>query len=318
MRLVVLKQFGWLGSDVHLPGADVPSSGYWNISNWLKQSVTGLDAAQKDRIAATVHHMNKREINLGYMSMRHATLPERAAAAAAAGFDGLALRCDQWQSMQDSGWGPVRVRELLADHRLRVSEIEPVRFLRDDLLQAACEMIEAFGASRVQVTPPLDGGPMDATAVARWLAHAAARLAPACLAIEFLPPTPVPDAAAAQGLIDAAGGPPNLGLCVDSWHVFRGGGLASLRGIDPRRVFTLQINDGPLQPTLGDYIEDCLRFRQPCGEGAFDLVGFLRALPPTAPVNIEVISETLDRRPPREVAAMLMASTRDCLASAVP
>ena len=260
--------------------------------------------------------MSKREINLGYMSMRHASLPERAAAAAAAGFDGLALRCDQWQAMQDSGWGAARARELLADYRLRVSEIEPLRFQRDDLLQAACEMVEAFGAPRVQVTPPLDGGPMDADAVARWLAHAAARLAPACLAIEFLPPTPVPDAAAAQRLIDAAGGPSNLGFCVDSWHVFRGGGLASLRGIDPRRVFTLQVNDGPLQPTFGDYIEDCLRFRQPCGEGDFDLVGFLRALPPKAPINVEVISETLDRRPAMEVAALLMASTRDCVARA--
>lgn len=265
---------------------------------------------------ATVGGMGKREINLGYMSMRHASLPERAAAAAAAGFDGLALRCDQWQSMQDSGWGAARVRELLADHRLRVSEIEPLRFQRDDLLQAACEMVEAFGAPRVQVTPSLDGGPMDAAAVARWLAHAAARLAPACLAIEFLPPTPVPDAAAAQRLIDAAGGPSNLGFCVDSWHVFRGGGLASLRGIDPRRVFTLQVNDGPLQPTVGDYIDDCLRFRQPCGEGDFDLVGFLRALPPKAPINVEVISETLGRLPAMEVAALLMASTRDCLARA--
>ncbi|MEY4265477.1 MAG: hypothetical protein RIS90_12, partial [Pseudomonadota bacterium] len=167
-------------------------------------------------------------------------------------------------------------------------------------------------------TPPRDGGPRAAPAGARWLAQAAARLTPARLAIEFLPPTAVPDAMAAQRLIDAAGGPANLGLCVDSWHVFRGGGLASLRGIDPRRVVTLQINDGPLQPTLGDYIEDCLRFRQPCGEGAFDLVGFLRALPPAAPINIEVISETLDRRPPTEVAALLMASTRDCLASAAP
>ena len=115
-------------------------------------------------------------------------------------------------------------------------------------------------------------------------------------------------------LIDAAGGPSNLGFCVDSWHVFHGGGLASLRGIDPRRVFTLQVNDGPLQPTFGDYIEDCLRFRQPCGEGDFDLVGFLHALPPETPINVEVISETLDRRPAMEVAALLMASTRDCLA----
>lgn len=260
--------------------------------------------------------MTTREINLGFMSMRHAPLDQRAAVAAAAGFQGLALRCDQWQQMRDSGWSVARVRELLADHRLRVSEIEPVRFQREDLLQAACEMVEAFDAPRVQVTPPLEAGPLDLDAAARWLAHASARLPRTQLSIEFLPPTPVPDAAAAQRLIDAAGGQANLGFCVDSWHVFRGGGLDSLRGIDPLRVFTLQINDGPLAPTIGDYIEDCLRFRQPCGEGAFDLTGFLRALPATAPINVEVISEQLDRRPAAEVAALLMATTRAAVAQA--
>jgi sugar phosphate isomerase/epimerase len=257
-----------------------------------------------------------REINLGFMSMRHAALPERAAAAAAAGFDGLALRADRWHEMQDSGWGAARVRELLADHRLRVSEIEPVRFLNEALLQSACEMVQAFQAPRVQLTPPLEPGPFDFAAVARWLAGAAARLPSARLAIEFLPPTPVPDAAAARALIDAAGAPLNLGFCVDSWHVFRGGGLASLRGIDARRVFTLQINDGPMQPTIADYIADCLRFRQPCGEGEFDLDGFLRALPPTAPINVEVISERLDQRAPSEVARLLYDSTRAALARA--
>lgn len=253
--------------------------------------------------------MQQREINLGFMSMRHAALPERVAAAAAAGFAGLSLRADQWQQMQDSGWGAARVRQLLADHGMRVSEIEPMRFLRDDLLQAAAEMVEAFGAPRVQVTPPLEPGELDFAACAQWLAKASRRLPHTKLAIEFLPPTDVPDAPTAQNLIDLAGGQANLGFCVDSWHVFRGGGLASLRGIQADRVFVVQINDGPIHPTISDYIADCLRFRVPCGDGEFDLPGFLAMLPESAPVNVEVINETLEQRPPGAIAALLHAST---------
>ena len=40
--------------------------------------------------------MTKREMNLGFMSMRHASLPDRVAAAASAGFNGISLRADQW------------------------------------------------------------------------------------------------------------------------------------------------------------------------------------------------------------------------------
>ena len=44
--------------------------------------------------------MAAREINLGFMSMRLATLPERAAAAAQAGFQGVALRADRWAAAE--------------------------------------------------------------------------------------------------------------------------------------------------------------------------------------------------------------------------
>jgi sugar phosphate isomerase/epimerase len=253
--------------------------------------------------------MGKREINLGFMSMRHATLPERVAAAARAGFDGISLRADQWAQTTAAGWDAPRIRALLAQHNMRVSEIEPLRFLREDLLDVTEEMVRAFAAPRVQVTPPIDGGPLDFDAVPAWLKKAAARLAGVELAIEFLPTTGVPDAPTAQRLIDRAGGPANLGFCVDSWHVFRGGGLDSIRNIDPKRVFMVQIDDGPMQPTLPDFFPDTLRFRQPCGEGEFDLTGFLALLPGTAPINVEVISEALDKRPPADVAKLLYSST---------
>lgn len=257
--------------------------------------------------------MATREINLGFMSIRHAPLPERAAVAAQAGFDGIALRADRWAETLRSGWTGPRIRTLLDDHGLRLSEIEPLRLLRDDLLEAVVEMVGYLGAPRVQVTPPIDGTPVDLAAAAVWLRKAAARLPDTQLAIEFLPPTAVPDAPAALRLIDQAGGAPNLGLCVDSWHVFRGGGLASLAGLEPARVHAIQINDGPLQATVPDYIEDCIRFRVPCGQGAFDLAGFMHCLPGSTAINVEVINEELDRRPALEVAQLLYRSTVETL-----
>lgn len=253
--------------------------------------------------------MARREINLGFMSMRNATLPERAAAAAQAGFDGIALRADRWGETLKSGWNGPRIRTLVDAHGLRVSEIEPLRLLRDDLLDTVVEMVQALDVPRVQVTPPIDGTRVDLAAAAQWLHQAALRLPGTQLAIEFLPPTDVPDAPAALRLIEQAGGAPNLGLCVDSWHVFRGGGLASLAGLDAARVHAIQINDGPLGATVPDYIEDCIRFRVPCGHGAFDLCGFMRLLPAATPINVEVINETLDRLPLAELAQLLYTST---------
>lgn len=253
--------------------------------------------------------MTPRDINLGFMSMRHATLPERAAAAAQAGFRGIALRADRWQEMQANGWDAPRVRALMDSHGLRVSEIEPLRFLRDDLLDAVVEMVHSFHVPRVQVTPPLDGSAAAVEQVAAWLKNAAARLSGTQLAIEFLPPTNVPDAPTAQRLIDKAGGAANLGFCVDSWHVFRGGGLASLKGIDPERVFMVQVNDGHMQATVPDYIEDCLLYRLPCGKGEFDLAAFMQLLPASAPVNVEVINEGLDKSAPADVAQLLFKTT---------
>ncbi|MCY7308334.1 MAG: hypothetical protein LH632_19830 [Rhodoferax sp.] len=111
--------------------------------------------------------MARQQINLGFMSMRHAGLRERVEAAASAGFDGISLRADQWQQTLASGWDAASIQSLLLQHRLRVSEVEPMRFLRDDLLDTVEEMVHAFQVLRVQVTPPLDGKPLDLALVPR-------------------------------------------------------------------------------------------------------------------------------------------------------
>ena len=48
-----------------------------------------------------------------------------------------------------------------------------------------------------------------------------------------------------------------------------------LRRLPAELVVRIQMNDGPLEPTIAGYKDDCLRHRVPPGEGAFDLDGFL-------------------------------------------
>ena len=107
---------------------------------------------------------------------------------------------------------------------------------------------------------------------------------------------------------------PNVGMCVDSWHVFRGAGIESLADLTPEHVFSIQLNDGPIQPVLDDYVQDCLHHRQVMGEGEFDLGALMAMLPAEAPVSIEVPDDDLDLLDPGEVARRLADATRALLA----
>jgi sugar phosphate isomerase/epimerase len=136
------------------------------------------------------------------------------------------------------------------------------------------------------------------------------------VAFEFLPFTGVRDVDQALALFAAAGDPPNAGLCVDSWHVFRGAGLGQLDGLDPARVNVVQFDDGPLEPVLDDYLQDTLHHRCLPGDGQFDLVAFLRALPADVPLSVEVIDDDLDALPTADAVARIGDATRKLLAAA--
>lgn len=251
------------------------------------------------------------EVNLAYMSMRAVPIVDRVRAAAGAGFDGIGLRPEAMADIRAQGWDDRRVRDLVADHGLRISEIEPIRIFRDDLLDLAVAMAGFFEVPRVQVAPPFEPD-LDLGAAAVWMREAARRLAPATLAIEFIPTTGVADLATADRLIEMIDHP-NVGSCVDVWHVFRGGGLDSISDLNQASVVVVQLNDGTILPTLEDYIEDCLAHRRPVGDGEFPIDEFLARMPPSAPISVEVISTELDALPPAEVARRLYDTTAAAL-----
>jgi sugar phosphate isomerase/epimerase len=252
-----------------------------------------------------------RQLTLSFFSMRFASLDERVAAAAAAGFDGIGLFAGAYSRAAGAGMSDEEMLDVLGG--MPVTELEALPFFRDDLLDVFAHLVSTFGAQRVQVIPPFVGD-VDRVAAAKWLSDVADRLAPARLAIEFLPPTDVPDAAAAIEIAERADHA-GIGLCVDSWHVFRGAGIGSLADLDAGKIVGVQINDGPLQPVLGDYIEDCLHHRCVPGTGEFDLRRFVDLLPPDVPIAVEVIDDDLDLQPPAVVAEQLITSVRALLAS---
>jgi sugar phosphate isomerase/epimerase len=260
---------------------------------------------------------------------------ERLAAAAAAGFDGIGLSVAEYVRLREQGYEIPQMREALNRHGLRLAELTvftgfsapdalvgtaPTPHLRytDRQTEATFfEMAEAFGARHLQAVGTFGTDVLEADASER-LAGLCDRAAEYGLlvALEFVPTTNVPDAGTAQRIV-AEAGRPNGGLCVDSWHHFRGrADDALLRAMDPDRVFMIQLDDGPHSPRDPDFIADTVLHRLPPGDGEFDLTHFLRLLQGMgvqAPISVEVLSADLRARPAAEVAMLLGDATRSLI-----
>ena len=246
--------------------------------------------------------------------MRSATFDQRAHAASVSGFDGIGLFVGAYVAALRGGATDDSLRGVLESHDTHVIEIEALPMFNDDVLDLVLAVGERFGVRRIQTVAPFVGD-VDRAQAAAWLGNAADRAAAfgAALAIEFLPFTAIATASDAGELIERANRA-NLGMCVDSWHVFRGAGLASLHDVVPEHVVSIQLNDGPLAPVLDDYVLDCLHHREVMGEAEFDLATLMSMLPANAPLSIEVPDDDLDLLAPVEVAHRLIVATRRLLA----
>lgn len=244
---------------------------------------------------------------LAHFSVRGANWPDRVAATAQAGFTGVGLYIGEYMRLQEAGWTDATMQTVLDNYGMRVIELEAMRFFTGEE-PVWDHVVATFRPERLQVVPPFSG-PCDRPAAAEWLRTTAERFEPygVKVAIEFLGCSEIDSPAPAVELIERAGRP-NLGLCVDSWHVMRGKGLPGLVGLDPSMVAAIQIDDGPIEPVLPDYIPDCLHYRQALGEGEFPLKEFLSMLPTDAPLSVEVMDDNLDLLPAAVVADRLYRS----------
>lgn len=247
---------------------------------------------------------------------------ERLAAAAEAGFSGVSLFLDDYQRAREQGHGDAELRRMLADHGLGVAELDPLldwlpgaglaadataegaSFFGhgEDAFYAAAD---ALGARSINAVAYADPPPERALLVDAFGALCRRAAAHGLLVhLEFLPWTPVPDAAAALAIAEAAGCD-NGGILLDSWHHFRSGlsneALARLPG---QRVLAVQLSDAPAAAEP-DPVEETLHRRLLPGQGDADLAGLLRTLDAMgcrAPLGVEVFSDELAALPPAEAA----------------
>lgn len=77
-------------------------------------------------------------------------------------------------------------------------------------------------------------------------------------------------------------------ICADVLHLYRNeGGLESLSSPHPIAIGHAQICDGPLERPRQSWLHEAVADRLRPGEGAFDLAGFVNALPESVRIDVE-------------------------------
>lgn len=135
------------------------------------------------------------------------------------------------------------------------------------------------------------------------------------VALEFLPWTDIATLEQAWQLVEASG-EPNAKIVLDTWHFFRGGStLKMIDSVPAERIAVIQLSDGPSGP-LADELDATYRLRQVPGGGEFPLLDLFDALAAkgvTAPIGVEVLSDTLRQVSPTEAATIAAAATERLL-----
>jgi 2-keto-myo-inositol isomerase len=94
----------------------------------------------------------------------------------------------------------------------------------------------------------------------------------------------------------------NVGLVLDTFHFFAGGSrLASVRQVDPKKIFIVHVNDVERAPRRR--MHDALRLFP--GKGILPLAGILRALKAigyAGKFSVEIFRPQYWNRPPLQVA----------------
>lgn len=276
------------------------------------------------------------DLVLAHGTLRNASFDQRVAASARAGFAGIGLSAGAYARLGADGWSDAALRGVLDQHDMHLAETEGLigfsshgrvqsgplqgrRYADPDTEAQIFAMADAFGVRHVNVSAAFEGQlEPDAAAAFAALCDRAARH-DLLVALEPLPCSTVPDITTATRIVVEADRR-NGGLCLDSWHFFRGtADEAALSTVPADRVFVVQIDDGPIRPCDPDYLIDTLHHRQLPGTGEFELNRFLTPLSDAgvrSPVSVEVLSDDLDVRPPDESAERAAAATRRVLAQA--
>lgn len=228
---------------------------------------------------------------------------ERVAAAAAAGFEGIGLRAENYWVAKDAGLDAATMADIAASAGVPVLEVEYLTGWGTSADRTAeqqrkertvVEMAHSFGVRHLNAGL-LEHLPVDR--IIEAFADLCDRVGPdLTVALEFMPYSGVPDLATAWQVVRDAGRP-NGALIVDVWHWARAGMTAAdLASVPASSIIAVQLCDVLAEP-MTPLRSESLGHRLPPGQGYGDAVGMVRALHDhgvtPAVVTAEVISDAL-------------------------
>jgi sugar phosphate isomerase/epimerase len=227
----------------------------------------------------------------------------RAEAAGRAGYRGIGVGHDDLRHTL-AALSRADVRAILADNGLEWFEIE---FIGDflstqadnpaawDLRRFILDAARDLGAAHVKAGTSGPDLPLDLM-IERFAVLCDEAASAGCnIALEISPIGRIADLPTAVALV-AGAGRANGGLLVDIWHMTRMGVTNDEIAALPRALIAhVELSDGALEQ-IGDYLDDTIMRRRLCGEGRFDVAGFLAALAATGydgPYGVEILSDEI-------------------------
>ncbi|MGI9449043.1 MAG: bifunctional sugar phosphate isomerase/epimerase/4-hydroxyphenylpyruvate dioxygenase family protein [Geminicoccaceae bacterium] len=241
-------------------------------------------------------------------------LPEKLAAIAAAGFDGIEIFEQDFIAHDGS---PRDVGRLVRDHGLEIMLYQPFRDFEGlpepdrtralDRAERKFNLMEELGTDLILICSSihpkaLGGGDRAADDLAELGARAAKRglrIGYEALAWGKY----VHDHRDAWEIVRRADHP-NVGLIVDSFHTLgRKLSPESIRGIPGDKIFFVQLADAPLIDM--DLLYWSRHFRNMPGEGDLNITGFMRAVAATGyagPLSLEIFNDQFRGGSPKSIA----------------
>ena len=246
---------------------------------------------------------------------------ERVEAVSRAGFRGFGIWHADLEHVQQT-YSLREMHRILDDNGIRHVELE---FLGDWFLDGErkqqsdirkrrlFEAAEALNAYHVKVGDFLQQScPMDRLVESFGTLCREAAQHGTKIGFELMPFAMIRTLAESLAMVQGAG-EPNGGIAFDLWHI------AKLRipyeevaRVPRQYVISVELNDGTFEAPWSLH-EDTINHRRLCGEGEFDVKGFVRCLQKVGyagPWGIEVLSEELRKQPLAEVVPRAFATTK--------
>jgi sugar phosphate isomerase/epimerase len=247
---------------------------------------------------------------------------ERVAAAARAGFTGFGIwHADLEHTLRSTSLADMR--RILDDHGMKHIELE---FLSDWWLEdgerrqasdaSKRKLLEAarvLGAHHIKVGD-LFNSPVELPELIEGFAALCgeARDCGTGILFELMPFARINSLADALELVTSADAS-NGGIVLDLWHLVKLGiAYEDVSRFPMRFIGGIEINDGTFNAPWSLF-EDTINHRRLCGEGEFDVRGFVATMLDAGykgPWGVEVLNSELRRLPPEQIAQRAAATTR--------